>query len=290
MTCGRCGKQLGVSRPLRHLIFDVARFSFNLSLLLLVPCASLYWFSQSESFRYASGFIFLFSLAIASVALHEFMHSLTAYSFGDYRILERGYLRLDATKYFRGLYSFAIPLFALVMTGIFIPGGAVLIDLDAIRKPVYRSIVYAAGVVANAVLLAILLVGSTLLEHSVDRSTFSLLQYAAFIQVMMIAFNLLPLPGLDGWGIISQFLPSQVRMLGSKVSSAVLLCFVASLFLYPPMVNLFGRYIDYSLDAVGLDKAAVHTGQEYLVIFSGDKCNICTDVLAMFTRLSGEGH
>ena len=66
------------------------------------------------------------------------------------------------------------------------------------------ALVSIAGVIAN---LIILLLISYVINHYgevLSEQTKILLHTLAFIQIIIIVFNLLPIPPLDGWGVISQ--------------------------------------------------------------------------------------
>ncbi len=49
-----------------------------------------------------------------------------------------------------------------------------------------------------------------------DPVLYAALAYLAMLQVTALIFNLLPCPGLDGWGIIEPFLPLTVRQWGRR--------------------------------------------------------------------------
>ena len=48
---------------------------------------------------------------------------------------------------------------------------------------------------------------------------YAALAFLALLQVTALIFNLIPCPGLDGWGIIEPFLPAPVRALGRRVGA-----------------------------------------------------------------------
>ncbi len=89
-------------------------------------------------------FLFVLLGWLVSLCLHEYAHAAFAYAFGDHSIEERRYLSLDPILYFRGS-SLILPLVALISGGIALPGGAVLIRTDLIRKRWQQSVVALAG-------------------------------------------------------------------------------------------------------------------------------------------------
>ncbi|CAM3802041.1 site-2 protease family protein [Nocardioides zeicaulis] len=144
---------------------------------------------------------------VLSVTLHEYAHALTAWWGGDRSVAAKGYLTLDFRRYAHPLLSVGMPVLFLAIGALPLPGGAVLIEQHRLRSRAWSSIVSAAGVVTNAafalVLAAVLATG--VLDGSLVLQ--SLLSYLVVIQVTLVLLNLLPLPGLDGYGVVEPFLP-----------------------------------------------------------------------------------
>ena len=159
-------------------------------------------------------FAFIIGGWLVSLCLHEFGHAITAFWGGDESVEHKGYLTLNPLKYTHPIISVVIPLVMLLMGGIAFPGGAVYINVHALRKPGYHSLVSAAGPLANlAFLLLLALPFGNLpfyyifLQAPVEfLSAFGLL---ALLQMIALFINLLPIPGLDGFGILEPFLPRE---------------------------------------------------------------------------------
>ncbi|MFO7634907.1 MAG: site-2 protease family protein, partial [Caldilinea sp.] len=173
-------------------------------------------------------FIFVTIGWVVSLALHEFGHALMAYIGGDYSVAERGYLTLNPLKYTHPVLSIVMPVIFLMLGGIGLPGGAVYVNMGAIRSRWMQTVISAAGPAANglfaiALALPFLLVSdiSFFLGHFHFWSAIALL---IFLQITAIAFNLIPMPGLDGFGILAPWLPlSVLRMLAPLYSFGYLL-------------------------------------------------------------------
>ena len=69
-----------------------------------------------------------------SLCLHEYAHALVAYPAGDRGVAERGYLRLNPLKYTHPVLSIVLPIIAVILGGIGLPGGAVWVDHAHIRS------------------------------------------------------------------------------------------------------------------------------------------------------------
>ena len=152
-------------------------------------------------------FVFVLFFWIISLSLHEFAHAIVAYRNGDVSVVYRGYLTLDPLRYTHVMYSLVLPLVFLIAGGIGLPGGAVFIDRNAIRTRFANAAVSAAGPLTN---VGVALVLAAVLAFRDGSSPFWVtLSFLLFLQVTAAVLNLLPVPGLDGFGIIQPYLPER---------------------------------------------------------------------------------
>ena len=203
----------------------------------------------------ASGFMmFLFVIAgwVLSLALHEFGHAVVAYIGGDRSVVAKGYLTLDVRKYVDVGTSLLFPIFILIIGGIGLPGGAVWINTNAIRSPMMRSLMSAAGPAASGfcALLCLLPVRLGLVEsHWLVIG----LTFLGWIQIIAMVFNLLPIPGLDGFGIIEPHLSHQtLRAIYPYRQYGIMLVFLA-IFFVDPIRDGFFDLTDAVTELVGGD-------------------------------------
>ncbi len=151
-----------------------------------------------------------------SLCLHEFGHAAVAYRGGDHEVRAKGYLTLDIRRYTDVGLSFVLPIVILLVGGIPLPGGAVWINHGAIRSRGMQSLVSLAGPATNLVLgglltAAVAMVGDMPIGLAIGLSCL------AFIQVIAFVLNIIPIPGLDGFGVIEPFLPVNARRTEAKV-------------------------------------------------------------------------
>jgi Zn-dependent protease len=163
-------------------------------------------------------FILVLGAWVVSLCLHEFAHAYAAYRAGDTSVEAAGYLTLNPLKYTHPVLSILLPLFFIAQGGIGFPGGAVYLHPHTFRTRAARSIASAVGPASNLVFGAIILLivrlhgdGSTeiggILYTGGDHFTFwSALSFLGFLQFSAAVLNLLPIPGLDGYGIIEPYL------------------------------------------------------------------------------------
>lgn len=157
--------------------------------------------------------MFVLSGWIISVCLHEFGHALAAYMGGDWSVRNSGYLTLDPLVYTNPVMSILLPIVFLLMGGLGLPGGAVYINRRALRSWMWESIVSAAGPLGT--LLFGLLVLSPFWLRLAEINEQNLPFWAAlamlgFLQISALLFNLIPIPPLDGFGIVAPYLPNNV--------------------------------------------------------------------------------
>lgn len=157
--------------------------------------------------------IFIFAGWIASVCFHEFGHAIAAYLGGDKTVKEKGYLSFNPLNYADPQTSLIFPVLIMLMGGIGLPGGAVYIERHLLHNRFWQSLVSAAGPLANILLTLVLAVpfqqGWAPLEDS--GWFWSSLSFLILLQISAIILNLIPIPPLDGYGIIEPWLPPQIQ-------------------------------------------------------------------------------
>ncbi len=182
---------------------------------------------------------------VLSLCLHEFGHAITAYWGGDTSVKDKGYLTLNPFKYTDPGLSLFMPLLFLLLGGFALPGGAVYIDNSKLRNRWWNSAVSAAGSVAN-ILFVFGLAGIFHLiwklenQNLVLASLISSIAYLIFLNLYIVVINLLPIPGIDGYGIIQPWLPQAIDKKFSKLGQYGIWILIALLWFYRPF-NLFLR-------------------------------------------------
>ncbi len=154
---------------------------------------------------------------ILSVCLHEFAHALVAFLGGDRSVAQRGYLSLDPTRYIDPVMTLLIPAVVLLLGGLPLPGGAVLIDRSRLRSRRWETAVSAAGPAANLLLCLLIVIVMHprlgLVDHdAADQPNWVLFLGAmGLLQFYAVLLNLLPIPPLDGFGLIEHRLDPETR-------------------------------------------------------------------------------
>ena len=166
--------------------------------------------SNVRPMAYAGVFIFVIAGWLVSLCLHEFAHALTAWRFGDHDVEMRGYLTLDPRRYSHPALSLLLPIIAIALGGIGLPGAAVYVR-TWFMSPRRRTLVSLAGPAANLV-LAVLLLALTRLLYDPDHAVlWSGVAFLGFLELMAVLLNLLPVPGLDGYDALEPHLSPETQ-------------------------------------------------------------------------------
>ena len=184
-----------------------------LALVALTGLGGLLAWQAGEDVRplaYAGVFVFVVAGWLVSLCLHEFGHAYTAWRFGDHDVAVRGYLTLNPLKYSSPLLSLGLPLLFIALGGIGLPGGAVYVR-TGFMTPRQRTLVSLAGPFANLV-LGVLLLAATRLFYDPDHGVFwSAVAFLGFLQITALLLNILPIPGLDGYGALEPHLSPETQ-------------------------------------------------------------------------------
>ena len=156
---------------------------------------------------FLSLFILLFSLVI-----HEVSHAYAALYFGDDTAKKLGRLSLNPVRHLDIIGSIVVPLSLFFFQSSFLFGWAKPVPVDFFALKPYKKAVFwvsFAGPLSNFV-LAFFSLGSLLFFHLSPGLLFSFCLLSFYLNVILFVFNLLPFPPLDGFKILSLFLPSRV--------------------------------------------------------------------------------
>ena len=150
--------------------------------------------------------LWLFAILIA-LTVHEFAHALAAYVLGDTTAKDYGRLTLNPKAHID-----PVGLLLLIFVG-FGWGKPVPFNPYALRlRRVGGALVGMAGPVSNFLIAlgcgVFLMLLKRLALISPDNLSVQLLSFLIIINIMLMAFNLIPIPPLDGSKVLLAFLSS----------------------------------------------------------------------------------
>jgi Zn-dependent protease len=220
----------------------------------------------TEATRTARLGVFLFIVAgwVVTVCVHEFTHAYLAWRFGDREVEARGYLSLNPLKYSHPVLSILLPVLFIAIGGIGLPGGAVYLHPHRFRTNAQRALVSLSGPAVNVAFAVVLLVLVRRLGPSSEHRIF---WYAvaglALLQVMASLLNLLPIPGLDGYGAIEPYLDPKFRQSAEQFKPFGMLALFALIQLQSVNTAFF-RAIYWLFERSGLPSSVGQIGLELL--------------------------
>ncbi|MET3663795.1 site-2 protease family protein [Caulobacter sp. 1776] len=228
------------------------------ALILIAACVALGW-AVAAGLPPVGPLTFAFVAAtwVLSVGIHEFGHAFVAHKAGDTTIVEKGYLTLDPLKYSDLVTTIIFPLIALALGGIGFPGGAVYLREDLMRSKGWRALASLAGPLGTLVVLIVIAIALPFVASSPLANAFSML---ALLQASALVLNLLPIPGLDGYGVIRPFLPDGLRARMVKIERIGFLILFALIFWVPGVSDFIFAVALTLTDLLGVSRSAIREG------------------------------
>jgi Zn-dependent protease len=151
-----------------------------------------------------------FLFLVPSVVLHEVSHGYVANFFGDPTAKEQHRLTLNPLRHIDPFGTVIMPAILLFShLPAFGYAKPVPVNLSRLRNPRKQALwVGLAGPAVNIVLSGI---GFAICEFAIhvnqSQGTFDFGEYLGLVNLVLAAFNLIPIPPLDGSAIIERFLP-----------------------------------------------------------------------------------
>lgn len=160
-----------------------------------------------------------------AITLHEVAHGWVASRLGDSTAKMLGRLTLNPAKHIDPIGTVLVPLILLILPGALLFGWAKPIPVNTrnLRNP-KRDMAYVAvaGPLAN-LFMAIIWVILMRISHTVftnpglQEGFIAMSQAGVIINLILMLFNLLPIPPLDGGRILSSLLPTKYSLLLDRI-------------------------------------------------------------------------
>ncbi len=222
----------------------------------------LAWLAEASRSPLAYVAVFTFVIAgwLVSLCLHEFAHAYLAWRYGDHDVAVRGYLTLNPLKYANPVLSIGLPLLFIALGGIGLPGGAVYVRTSWMT-PRRRTTVALAGALVNAALAVLLLVATAFFSHANHAVFWSGMAFLGFLQVTAVVLNLLPIPGLDGYGALEPHLSRETQQALEPAKQFGFLILLV-LLIAPPLNQAFFSIVLWFFDLSGVPRILVSWGSQ----------------------------
>jgi Zn-dependent protease len=171
---------------------------------------------------------------LIAITFHEVAHGFVAYKYGDSTAKMMGRLTLNPIAHIDPVGTIIVPLMLFIFSkGTFIFGTAkpVPVNFYNLRHPRRDSaLVSAAGPATNVIIaflsilllvliykISIVFTSSAFIGQKIIIPLNKMLQYSVSFNIFIAAFNLLPVPPLDGGRIVTSLLPAKHSYQFSKI-------------------------------------------------------------------------
>lgn len=213
------------------------------------------------SFDQVVYFVVTFGVAVPAIVFHEVAHGYAAYLLGDPTAKNAGRLSLNPLRHVDPFGTVLLPLLLLAMGSPAVFGYAKPVPVNPAYFEDHRHGMLLTGIAgpgANLVMAALSGIGfrlvSTLLsgvgylggtgEFVVGVLLLALVQ-SCTINLVLLFFNLIPIPGLDGSRLIERFLPPEGLRVFRQLGRYTMLLVFGLLWLAP---GLIGAYFGLTVD------------------------------------------
>jgi len=183
-------------------------------------------------------FLYYLPAILIGITFHEYAHALAADKLGDYTARFEGRLTLNPLKHIDIIGFIALLLFHF--------GWAkpVPVNIYNLKNPSRDIIIIAfAGPLSNIIIAFICFFLLKFLNQS--EVLFFLLNSTMIINIFLFAFNLIPLPPLDGWRILSGFFPNLMFNRNLEVYGFIIL--LAIIFFFKGLISSYLMFVSSSV-------------------------------------------
>ena len=197
--------------------------------------------------------IFILVSILIGISLHEFMHAFSSYLLGDDTAKSMGRISINPLKHIDPVTTVAMPAL-LFMVGLPPLGAAkpVIFNPARLKFGEYgMGIVAIAGPLTN---LALALIGAGiyhlfLVGSGVSTYVIDFVLIFSYLNVVFFAFNMIPIPPLDGSRVLYVFSPDGVRDILNLIEKFGILVILVLVMMASPFI---GSYITWVLELFSL--------------------------------------
>ncbi len=180
-------------------------------------------------------FVFLVASLLVAITAHETMHAWTANYFGDPTAKHMGRISLNPLHHLDPIGTLAIFLVGIGW------GKPVQINYNNLKNPRLDSaFISLAGPASNLATAIIFSIPVALKLVDPSSILYYLLFSVAFINILLMIFNLIPIPPLDGSKVLYYFLPRSVDIGKLEMYGPMILLGLIAVSFLNPGLNIFG--------------------------------------------------
>jgi len=200
----------------------------------------------------ATDAVFYIAILVMSIVIHEVSHGFMAEYFGDKTARYAGRLTLNPLKHLDLFGSVLLPAILVISNTPFLFGWAKPIPVNFSRLNNPRRDMMLVGMAGPAVNVVLAVVASQLTRVPMPVDVYKFVEAAVFINLLLAAFNMIPIPPLDGSRLVMGLLPRQLAVPYSQLERYGIL--IVMVFIYMgvldavvlPIVEWEGRLLGVS--------------------------------------------
>ncbi|MFP4467296.1 MAG: site-2 protease family protein [Candidatus Goldiibacteriota bacterium] len=191
------------------------------------------------------------TVLLFSVILHEVSHGYVAYRLGDPTAKFAGRLTMNPVPHIDPVMSILVPALLILSQAGFIFGGAKPVPINPGNFKNYRRDMMIASIAGPAANVGLVIVSIILLKITKVVPAFQiegLIQVLfVFLQlnVVLLVFNMFPIPPLDGSKVLAYFLPRGAAAKYEKMEKYGFIILIALLLIFPEFIFGFLKFFMY---------------------------------------------
>ena len=209
-------------------------------------------------------FILFLPMFFISITIHEYAHAYSASKFGDDTAKKLGRLTFNPFKHADLIGTVLMPL-ASFASGFALIGWAkpVPINRNNFKNQMRDdAVVSFAGPLSNFILAVIFFIGFLIimnLNFQFQDYLLNIFWYGVFFNIFLFAFNLLPIPPLDGSHILFDIYPNKIT--ASLLNLGLYGSIILLVFIYSPLwryfMSLINLILNLFLSVAGLNNVQI---------------------------------
>jgi Zn-dependent protease len=205
------------------------------------------------------GIALVVALLVISLGIHEAAHGWVALQCGDTTARDLGRITLNPIAHIDLMMTIVMPVMLLATTG-FAFGGAkpVPVVFHRLRHP-WRdmALVAIAGPLSNFVLAALFLLCHKVLVEELEVWNAGalgpkVLDQAVYFNLLLAAFNLFPIPPLDGSRVMAWVLPESLRPAYTSLERWGIFIVIMAMVMFPPFQVLLRATMQFMFEGINL--------------------------------------
>jgi Zn-dependent protease len=179
-----------------------------------------------------------FGLLVPAIVIHEVSHGWAAYALGDTTAKDKGRLSLNPIRHIDPWGTILLPLLMVAILG-FGFGYAKPVPVNPYRFKDYRRGMFLTGIAGPASNLVLALLSGLLFRLIGGEGLLGLaLFYFALMNLVLMFFNLIPLPPLDGSRVLPLFLSDRAMETYHSIERYGFLIILVALWVLPSYLGV----------------------------------------------------